>query len=515
MANIETGRTFDLSEADSHFCSGHGEGCSGWHVSDCLGEISDRGVVEEAEFPYTSAFDNNDIWSSNSPHCRTQHDRGHRAIRVAARYKLSGDDLKRYISRIGPVVGTFTVYEDFYFARGVYTHVAGDAEGGHAVLVLGYSESQQAWICKNSWGASWGDSGFISIKYKDMDSDMYGVRGVSVGGWWVNWESLGGGVIGTPAVAANNDGRLELYATRGDGKVWHNWQTAPNGTWSGWATTAFESTSSVAIVRSGDGWLAAFARGPDSRLWWSAQTKPNNGWRAWAQLGNFSFLGDPVAAVNQDGRLEVFVEGSDNALWHIWETGRGTGWSHWASEGGSIAGPVAVGMNADGRLEVFARGQDGALHHIWQTAPNAGWSGWASEGGQMLFSPAVARDSDGRLEVFFANVDGTLGHIWQVKRNGAWSPWATHGSAVKGRPVVMANSDGRLEVFWRSTDGALWHIWQTHNGPWSPPTSLNGTLDGDPVVGINQDGRLEVFARGVAPSDVLHIWEISKNAGGG
>ena len=31
--------------------------------------------------------------------------------------------------------------------------------GNHAVLVVGYDDHQQHWICRNSWGWNWGDRG--------------------------------------------------------------------------------------------------------------------------------------------------------------------------------------------------------------------------------------------------------------------------------------------------------------------------------------------------------------------
>jgi C1A family cysteine protease len=32
-------------------------------------------------------------------------------------------------------------------------------QGNHAVLVVGYDDYQQKWICRNSWGRNWGDRG--------------------------------------------------------------------------------------------------------------------------------------------------------------------------------------------------------------------------------------------------------------------------------------------------------------------------------------------------------------------
>ncbi len=37
--------------------------------------------------------------------------------------------------------------------------------GGHAIAVVGYDENGKFWICKNSWGTSWGDNGWFKIDY--------------------------------------------------------------------------------------------------------------------------------------------------------------------------------------------------------------------------------------------------------------------------------------------------------------------------------------------------------------
>jgi len=66
----------------------------------------------------------------------------------------------------GPVATSLMVYDDFfYYSGGVYTHVAGQMAGMHVVTIVGYNAAEQYWICKNSWGESWGEDGFFRIKF--------------------------------------------------------------------------------------------------------------------------------------------------------------------------------------------------------------------------------------------------------------------------------------------------------------------------------------------------------------
>jgi hypothetical protein len=69
----------------------------------------------------------------------------------------------------GPLLTTMTVYTDFmFYTSGVYKHVTGDVEGGHAVVIVGYNDADQAFIVRNSWGPEWGEGGYFRIAYTDV-----------------------------------------------------------------------------------------------------------------------------------------------------------------------------------------------------------------------------------------------------------------------------------------------------------------------------------------------------------
>ena len=53
----------------------------------------------------------------------------------------------------------------FYYDGGIINEYTGDVAGGHALCVVGYDDSQNCWIVKNSWGTGWGESGFFRIDY--------------------------------------------------------------------------------------------------------------------------------------------------------------------------------------------------------------------------------------------------------------------------------------------------------------------------------------------------------------
>lgn len=70
----------------------------------------------------------------------------------------------------GPVVATYTLYENFYSffssnPHGIYTHTGGKRMGGHAVVIVGWGEENgiRYWLAQNSWGTNWGSQGFFKI----------------------------------------------------------------------------------------------------------------------------------------------------------------------------------------------------------------------------------------------------------------------------------------------------------------------------------------------------------------
>jgi Papain family cysteine protease len=197
QAAIELGiSNLHLSEADQHFCSNHGANCFGWNNHDALDQIRTRGVVTDAVFPYMTAFDSPPqpdpassigLWKA---YCHTSWWRPYQAYRIVNFTAHNGTDRQAYLRTVGPLVCGFTVYDDFFaYSGGVYKHTMGDVAGGHAVMVVGYSDYEQAWICRNSWGANWAGpahadgtaGGFFKIGYGECNIDnepFYGCTGV-------------------------------------------------------------------------------------------------------------------------------------------------------------------------------------------------------------------------------------------------------------------------------------------------------------------------------------------------
>lgn len=80
------------------------------------------------------------------------------------------DGVKRSLLNGNPVIIGFKVENSFFSAKNVYEPDNLGTEGGHAMCVIGYDDDKYggAFEVANSWGASWGNEGYMWIRYSDF-----------------------------------------------------------------------------------------------------------------------------------------------------------------------------------------------------------------------------------------------------------------------------------------------------------------------------------------------------------
>jgi hypothetical protein len=175
MSSIEQHQLLDLSEADLHFCSSHGPSCGGWWPDQALDQVKTRGVSDDACFPYATA-------GVPNPTCKACADRDKRAVKITSHGSIANVvDRKNYLTNTGPCSAVLHVFNDFFsYHNGVYHHVSGADVGLHCVEVIGYSEAEHCWICKNSWGgATVGSSRSRMAKPASTPNSRSGLRKAS------------------------------------------------------------------------------------------------------------------------------------------------------------------------------------------------------------------------------------------------------------------------------------------------------------------------------------------------
>lgn len=180
----------DLSEAHLFFCLGQADGTtcnSGWMTDRALAACQATGVADNACYPYTAA----DLDCTGR--CS---DWASRVTKVTGWHTVTSTAMmKDWISTRGPLTACFLVYDDFFSYRtGVYRHVSGALAGGHCVAIVGYDDAQGCWICKNSWGTGWGESGFFRIAYGQCSIETWQVCAVdgTTFSTWLNNQTVNG-----------------------------------------------------------------------------------------------------------------------------------------------------------------------------------------------------------------------------------------------------------------------------------------------------------------------------------
>jgi C1A family cysteine protease/predicted secreted protein len=160
----------DLAEQYLISCNTDGWGCGGgwsafaYFLDRMPPDEPEAGAVYEADFPYAAS----DL-SCNPPHAHHE--------RIDAWHYVGPDippvaDIKQAIHDYGPLYAGVCVGPEFVDYQG---DVFETEEGGfcgnysnHAVTLVGWDDSQGsggAWLLKNSWGTSWGESGYMWIGY--------------------------------------------------------------------------------------------------------------------------------------------------------------------------------------------------------------------------------------------------------------------------------------------------------------------------------------------------------------
>jgi hypothetical protein len=80
--------------------------------------------------------------------------------------------VKKAVANKNPVVIGMQIHASFYKSKGVWNGDTTKKLGGHAMVVVGYSDTKYggAFEILNSWGTNWGNNGYIWVKYNDFET---------------------------------------------------------------------------------------------------------------------------------------------------------------------------------------------------------------------------------------------------------------------------------------------------------------------------------------------------------
>lgn len=154
---IKNGELVSFSEQQLVDCSKDqgNEGCSGGLMDYAFTYVEKNGICKEADYKYTAAD------GTCEKTC------------TAALASISGyvdvkseDDLETAVCNVGPVSVAVDANAKWQlYSKGIMSKILCNPNRlDHGVLAVGYDNNDKYWTVKNSWGASWGEKGYIRLE---------------------------------------------------------------------------------------------------------------------------------------------------------------------------------------------------------------------------------------------------------------------------------------------------------------------------------------------------------------
>lgn len=173
---IKTGTLLSLSEQQLVDCSTKygNEGCNGGEMYEAFEYAETNALELESEYPYEGV----------DGRCRATSNGG--KVKTTTYHRVQADSVAQLKAAIaqGPVsvaIEADTSSFQFY-TGGVYNSKACGTELDHGVVAVGYGSEngKDYYIVRNSWGASWGEKGYIRIAAVDGE----GICGIQKDSVW-------------------------------------------------------------------------------------------------------------------------------------------------------------------------------------------------------------------------------------------------------------------------------------------------------------------------------------------
>jgi C1A family cysteine protease len=156
----------------------------GAHLSDCVKVVRKYGACAEEIWPFQ-------LGKIKAKPPKAAYKDGVRfRIEDAASVAVDLDTMRACLAEGYPFVFGLQLFESFTGSGGngglvPMPDIENEAHnGGHAMLCVGYSDSDQVFVVRNSWGPEWGDGGYCYVPYAymadpDMTADCWVIRQVS------------------------------------------------------------------------------------------------------------------------------------------------------------------------------------------------------------------------------------------------------------------------------------------------------------------------------------------------
>lgn len=442
-------------------------------------------------------------------------DRSGRTVRLGDYVTLSNvADQKTWLDNNGPLSACFTCYYDFMSYgpnSGVYTcNESSGVAGGHCIVIVGYDDSKQAWLVRNSWNTGWGMDGYCWFKYNqcNMDSNVkYGVLGTETNpDPWTKRRAHNGNLYESGDGALHRN--FESWSVAPGAAIRHYWRDGSSLNWALAETQANDCASTPAVT--GTTFNRNFEmvyRTTANRLHHRYFDQSSGKWEDGPIFGPTNVAGNPGFIQGSDGSLAqpetvngppgnfelvVLVEGGQ--LEHWWRNNSASSypWAQSATFGSNIKlSGSALMQRFDGGLDVICVNNDGTMQRYWRDdAHHKGWAAAEKFGSGVDSAPVMLRSQygesnetiPGNYELCVA-VNGSIEHWWTAGEATAnWQKSATFGTNQAGKTVkevlglIQSSFSFDLELIALLSDGSLQHFWRSSgNLAWAPGPVFGST----------------------------------------
>jgi hypothetical protein len=143
-------------------------------IADAVTSLKEKGACSEATWPYQEARVN------TKPSAAAYEEAAGFLVEDEALVPTTLDDWRHALAEGYPIVFGISLYESFdrQKKKGVVpmpssTEASRASHGGHSMLCVGYSDPDEAFIVRNSWGTDWGDQGYCFMPYEYLMNEKF------------------------------------------------------------------------------------------------------------------------------------------------------------------------------------------------------------------------------------------------------------------------------------------------------------------------------------------------------
>jgi len=172
---IINGKLPDCSEQQLVDCDPKSSGCNGGLMTSAFEYIqgqNSHGIDTQSSYPYTARDGTCDA-------SKTGDDQDVCSVVKGYTELPQGDEsaLQDAVANIGPISIAANASPWSSYSGGIFDSSSCDPNGlNHGIAMVGFNTADKYWIIRNSWGGSWGESGYMRMV---MGKNMCGISNMS------------------------------------------------------------------------------------------------------------------------------------------------------------------------------------------------------------------------------------------------------------------------------------------------------------------------------------------------